>query len=99
MWEILESPWLVMPSKVWTPPSRTVRGPPLSPWYVRNQKPQSRYFDPTLLVPRPSPPAHSIELWISVSFPRRLSWQPLLLRIGTWIVVERSVNDLGNSVL
>ena len=32
MWEILESPWLVMPSKMWTPPSSMVRGPPLSPW-------------------------------------------------------------------
>ena len=59
---------------------------------------QLRPSQPTLLAPRPSPPAHSIELWI-VSFARTLNWQSLLLRIGTWIVVEKSINDLGNSVL
>ena len=69
-----------MPAKVWMPSSSTVRGPPLSPWeWVEKHK--SR-FHPTLLVPRPSPPAHSIESWM-VSFARTLSWQSLLVRIGT----------------
>ena len=72
-----------MPSKVWTPPSSTVRGPPLSPWEQAGEfSSQSRYSHLTLLVPRPSPPAHSMELLI-VSFVR--AWQSLLLfRIGTW---------------
>ena len=73
----------MIPSKVWTPPSSTVRGPPLSPWEQAGEfSSQSRYSHLTLLVPRPSPPAHSMELLI-VSFVR--AWQSLLLfRIGTW---------------
>ena len=73
----------MIPSKVWTPPSSTVRGPPLSPWEQAGEfSSQSRYSHLTLLVPRPSPPAHSIELLI-VSSVR--AWQSLLLfRIGTW---------------
>ena len=78
-----------MPSKVWTPPSSTVRGPPLSPWEQAGElSSQSRYSHLTLLVPRPSPPAHSIELLI-VSSVR--AWQSLLLfRIGTWDCEESS---------
>ena len=73
----------MIPSKVWTPPSSTVRGPPLSPWEQAGEfSSQSRYSHLTLLVPRPSPPAHNMELLI-VSFVR--AWQSLLLfRIGTW---------------
>ena len=73
----------MIPSKVWTPPSSTVRGPPLSPWEQAGAfSSQSRYSHLTLLVPRPSPPAHSMELLI-VSSVR--AWQSLLLfRIGTW---------------
>ena len=32
IWGISESPWLVIPAKVWTPFTSTVRGPPLSPY-------------------------------------------------------------------
>ena len=79
------------PAKVWTPSSSTVRGPPLSPYSKLKQgtHPQSRSVQPTFLVPVPLPPAHIIELWIWIVSSRIFSWQSLLVRIETWIVVEK----------